>query len=84
MVICPYCKWSYQPECEDDSEDLREEECEVCGKKFFLYDSISVTHITKPDCELNSEKHKYELKKMCAGNAYFCSVCDHCTIKKPE
>jgi len=76
--ICPYCKHSYQVESEDYTEDTYEEECEECGKKFYSYDSFSVTHYANPDCELNGEDHKWESKSCGNGFHDFCSVCDKC------
>lgn len=58
---CPYCGNKYRVEGEDVSEDIREEECCECGKKYHAYDSISVTHHAVPDCELNGERHEWPL-----------------------
>lgn len=79
--ICPYCEESYQVEGEDYSEDEQEIECSGCGKKYYLHQSFSVTHHTRPDCELNGEEHKFE--RILLGNgkeADFCTVCDKCRI----
>jgi|SRR5882672_7246667 len=59
-VICPYCKHTYQPESEDYSEDIREVQCFECEKKFRVYQSFSVSHHSKPDCELNGEAHDWD------------------------
>lgn len=78
-VICPYCGNRYQPEAEDFDEDTREEECGECGKTYKLHDSFTVTHFTKPDCELNGEQHKWVPVKLRDGRVHdFCSVCNQC------
>lgn len=76
--ICPYCGVGYQVESEDYSEDTREIECDECGKKYFLHQSFSVYHHTKPDCILNGEEHQYRRVSIKGREAYFCSVCDDC------
>lgn len=77
-VICPYCKYEYQAENEDFSEDTRVEKCEECGKKYHLHDSWSVDHHTRPDCEINGDQHKWEARQLTQGPHDFCSVCDNC------
>lgn len=56
---CPYCGYTYQVECEDYSEDLREEECSECGKKYWASESTSVTHFSTPDCTVNGQEHDW-------------------------
>ena len=73
--ICPYCGYSYQVEAENYSEDVRVEECDECGKKFYAQDDFTVTHYAVPDCILNGEQHKYNPNKK-GGYYKFCSVCD--------
>ena len=76
---CPYCRYSYPVEAEDYSEDTIEEECEECGKKFWAYDIISVTHYSAMDCELNGEKHNWRPESLSNGETHdFCSVCGEC------
>ena len=78
-AICPYCFDSYQVEAEDYDEDEREEQCDECGMKYWLSQSFSVTHETRPDCELNGEDHVFERVKLYNGReADFCTVCDKC------
>lgn len=80
-AICPYCKHSYQVEGEDYNEDVREVECDECGKKYWLSQSFSVTHETRPDCIINGEIHAYKLKEFIAGtSAYFCEKCGKCSL----
>ena len=50
-IICPYCRHEYQPESSDYSEDVRDEECEECGKIFSVWQGFSVTHHTAPKKE---------------------------------
>lgn len=45
-VICPHCGASYQPENEDFSEVVREEQCGACGKTYQVWQEFSVTHHT--------------------------------------
>jgi len=80
--ICPYCKYSYQVECEDYSEDGEVVECEECCKKYYLHQSFSVTHYSKPDCKLNGEEHQYQRVECTNGPANFCKICDHCSLLK--
>jgi len=78
-VECPYCHYKYQPEAEDYSEDRRAEECGECGKSFYLNQSFSVSHHTKPDCELNKENHDYQPFSISDGQTHpFCTVCEKC------
>lgn len=78
-VICPYCKYEYQPESEDFSEDPRAEVCEECGMVYDVHQSFTVSHQTSPDCELNGKEHKWEMIKLKSGSEHeFCTVCDKC------
>ena len=78
-VICPYCEHKYQPEAESYSEDVSEETCGECGKKYTLYQEFSVTHRTSPDCKLNGQAHVWELKKLRGGRSHdFCETCGAC------
>ena len=80
-AICPYCEDSYHVESEDYDESEREETCENCGNKYWLYQSFSVDHCTRPDCELNGKSHEYELITLQNGKkVYFCLVCDKCKL----
>jgi len=73
---CPYCGQSYQPEAGDFHDDSREEECGGCGKKYWAYDSFSVTHYAVPSCGLNGEDHDMVVP---IGSPYaFCSKCGRC------
>lgn len=74
-IICPYCQHRFQPEAEDYSEDSREHECSECEKKFWMYQVFSVDHYSKPDCELNGERHKWELVHRHPASQS-CVVCD--------
>ena len=77
--VCPYCAHRYQVEAENYSEDVREEDCDECGKKFYGYESFSVSHYSKPDCELNGDEHKWEPTPISGGRSHdFCSVCGEC------
>ena len=75
-VICPYCKHEYQPDTETYSEDNREEECGKCGKKYHLYQSFSVEHTTKPDCDLNGESHDWDVVSSRHPQYQRCGNCD--------
>jgi hypothetical protein len=48
LAICPYCKESYQVECDDYSEYDVEEECFHCGKTYLRCTSFDITHHTRP------------------------------------
>ncbi len=77
-AICPYCSSKYQVESEDYDEETRVEECENCGKKYWIYQSFSVTHHTRPDCELNGVAHHYQRITLRNGKeALFCNICDN-------
>jgi len=79
-VICPYCLHKYQPESEDFDQDVRREVCEECEKEFWLSQEFSVSHRTKPDCEINGLKHTWEsvYLRTTGRNHDFCNVCDKC------
>ena len=84
-AICPYCNVSYQVETEDYDEDEREDTCENCGQKYWLSEYFSVTHNTRPDCELNGTEHNYEIITFSSGGkGQFCTVCNDCQIYKGE
>ncbi len=76
-AICPYCKATFQPEAEDYSEDSREIECDECGKKYWLHQSFTVDHWTKPDCALNGEAHVWDSRAR-FPDSHFCEVCGKC------
>ena len=59
-AICPYCGWSYQVESEDYGLDGRDEECDTCGKAYFLETTFEATHTTTPNCELIGIEHDWE------------------------
>lgn len=59
--ICPYCGDEYQVEAEDYSEEPRAVQCQECMMMYYLRQNFEVTHIATPDCELNGEKHKFEI-----------------------
>lgn len=77
--ICPYCKYAYQVECEDYSEDGTEEECGECGKMFWHEQTFSVSTHTKPNCALNDEEHDWQSVEL-RGNRFhdFCGTCGTC------
>ena len=79
--ICPYCHDRYQVEAEDYDENEREVECDNCGKKYWLMESFSVTHNTRPDCQLNGTEHDFELITLRDGaKVFFCKICDECKL----
>ena len=83
-AICPYCKTEcFQPEGEDYSEDDQEEECDECGKKFYLNQSFTVDHNTRGDCELNGESHDYRPAKY-QQEMEVCAKCGECRLIKDE
>lgn len=78
-VECPYCEHKYQPEATDHDETERVEECENCGRQYFLHQSFSVTHHTQPDCVLNGGTHDYQPLSLGGGKTHpFCTVCGKC------
>ena len=80
-AICPYCEHSYEVESEDYDEETREEDCDKCGKSFWINQEFSVSTTTRPDCELNSESHKWELMTFSDGlSAFFCATCRKCAL----
>ena len=80
-VVCPYCEDKYQPEPEDTNEESRIRKCENCGKNYHLHQSIDISHVTDPDCEINNQEHDFLLKQLKNGEkAYFCKKCDKCKL----
>ena len=78
-VVCPYCKYEYQPEGEDYSEGLRVDECGECGMKFELCQSFDVAHHTYPDCSINNTEHDWQPIELRDGKTHdFCTICDKC------
>jgi transposase-like protein len=75
-AICPYCGNKHHVEAESYDASAQEEECDNCGKKYWLQQEFDITHNTAPDCELNGEEHQYELMTFRTGfSAHFCSEC---------
>ena len=74
LMICPYCKDSYQPEGENFHEDEEIEECGTCGAKYYTYQSISIDNVARPDCELNNDKHDY-VQSVNFDDLFICSTC---------
>ena len=74
LSICPYCDNSFYVEGEDYNVDSSQvEECEECGKKYRRTTSVTVTHETSPNCELNGESHDY--KRFGPDGFYVCQIC---------
>ena len=77
-AVCPYCEKKHQIEAEDYSEELEEIECD-CGKKFYCSQHASISHYSRPDCELNDEEHQYkEFKK----DVFYCEICENVELKR--
>lgn len=49
-IICPHCGWRFQAEpCDGDAdEDVKERDCEECGKLFNSWAVVSITYQTAP------------------------------------
>jgi|GEM_PF-1897089 len=78
-VICPYCGFSYEPECGDYSDYERPEQCEKCRMNFYVQQIFEVSHQTKPDCSLNNKNHNWVEVNLRNGSKHdFCSICDKC------
>jgi len=58
-AICPYCLSVNCIEASDYTESGVVMECQSCEKSFHYLTSISVSHETSPDCELNGSAHKW-------------------------
>ena len=82
--ICPYCGNRFQVECEDYEESKQVEECEECGKKYFLRTVFDVKHESFPDCLLNSELHRYIWIDTKHGGYHLCTVCGRCSSDTGE
>jgi hypothetical protein len=67
--ICPYCKYSWQPEPCDFHDDMQVEKCAQCGMRFHSYDEVEITHYAMRDCEINNEQHEADPGKV------LCSKC---------
>lgn len=76
---CPYCGYTYQVECEDYSEDLREEECSECGKKYWASESICVTHFASPDCTVNGQEHDWVFIPSAVAEGRLFRECRECS-----
>lgn len=75
-VVCPYCGHTFQPEGEDYTDYEVIEECEECGKSFHHFDDITVTHYTRPDCELNGVEHQWKEHVSILGDSM--KTCETC------
>lgn len=77
-AICPYCEHEHFVEGECYGEDGEEspEECESCGKNFYLSQSYTIDHCTSPDCELNDEEH--DMKRKVSDDGIHYAVCRVC------
>lgn len=65
-IECPYCGYSYQPECESYDEDESVDDCGNCGKKFYSRQSFTVDHHARPDCELTGLKSLSDIETLIA------------------
>lgn len=84
-AICPYCGESFQVEGEDygaDGEE-REVECSGCCRKFYLCETYSITHISRPDCALNGEEHDYVGRGQGGLVYWVCKYCENVTTANP-
>ena len=59
--ICPYCGCENYVESEDYDEKKKIEKCCDCKKKFYGGQCFTVTHHSRPDCELNGEEHRWAI-----------------------
>lgn len=87
-VTCPYCGFKYSDSWEiRDSVD--DEECPECKKHFSIEIIRRVDYHTRPDCELNGQRHIFGdavsnlTGKVIDGceDAVFCKVCGTCRLK---
>lgn len=80
---CPYCRALHY--CDDWGYDYEGEvmDCEECEKKFMATAVRTIDFVSKPNCEINGEEHKYEFNRVYKEyNSYFCSVCNKCELVK--
>jgi hypothetical protein len=83
--ICPYCGDKFQVEGEDYDEQPCEIQCFTCGRKYWLSQMFTVTHRSRPDCELNGMKHNFQPRAIGGGKTYpFCVNCDYCKPYRKE
>lgn len=79
---CPYCGHSHHVEGEDYNEDERVEVCEVCERSYWAFESFTVDHHARPDCELNNEKHDYQPVGPKHPDMFRCETCDKYTFQE--
>ena len=58
---CPYCD-AYDNDFDDyqSIEDEKKHQCASCNKTFWAEADVRVQYKSRPDCELNGEKHNFE------------------------
>ncbi|MFW9872181.1 MAG: hypothetical protein ACFFG0_03690 [Candidatus Thorarchaeota archaeon] len=74
-IICPYCGYEKEPECEETGEWENDETCEDCGKIFFAVTSLSWSCSTAQDCKLNNEEHDFQYKQIKNSLYKECTKC---------
>ncbi len=80
-IICPYCSTTRDIDSESDynNEEGFEEECENCGKTFWVFPQCSWGWQTIQDCELNKEEHDWKhIGDVYPGTKTVLSECSKC------
>lgn len=79
-IRCPFCKSSMEDRDDiypfDDHDELAVT-CKVCRKKFLISQETKVTYFYKIDCDLNNEKHAWDVKDALVALSEFrrCVAC---------
>lgn len=86
--VCPYCGREYvDDEGYFTNEEGFEEECDECGKKFYISANISVSYTSKKLCIQNGMEHNYEYehdfeaKNGGKYNVYICKNCEDIDLR---
>ena len=75
-MVCPYCNNRCFPPKGAESELETIQLCENCGSRFYFNQDVIVVNHSHPDCELNGDKHTFELKSdYRIVNSDFCYIC---------
>jgi len=83
-IICPYCKCEFVDSWEHENSSDGSIFCDECGKTFIVQVDTEVTYDTYADCNLNNEKHDWQVTEHISSPSWTWYQCTKCDATKTE